>query len=78
MSAATGNPRIIDPIGESSTALINYIEFIAAHTDAPILVDSPQQTARMEALRHFAGSDILPRLVYNSIAEDFSEEELPA
>ena len=76
LSAATGNPRIIDPIGESSTALINYIEFIAAHTDAPILVDSPQQTARMEALRHFAGSDILPRLVYNSIAEDFSEEEL--
>ena len=76
LSAATGNPRIIDPIGESSTALINYIEFIATHTDAPILVDSPQQTARMEALRHFAGSDILPRLIYNSIAEDFSEEEL--
>jgi tetrahydromethanopterin S-methyltransferase subunit H len=76
VATATGNPRIIDPIGESSTALINYIEFIAAHTDAPILVDSPQQTARLEALRHFAGSGIAPRLIYNSIAEDFTDEEL--
>ena len=76
VASATGNPRIIDPIGESSTALINYIEFIAAHTDAPILVDSPQQTARLEALRHFAGSKVAPRLIYNSIAEDFTDEEL--
>jgi tetrahydromethanopterin S-methyltransferase subunit H len=76
LAASTGNPRIIDPIGESSTALINYIEFIAAHTNAPILVDSPQQGARLEALKHFAGSEVMPRLIYNSIAEDFTEEEL--
>ena len=76
VAAFTGNPRIIDPIGESSAALVNYIEFIAAHSDSPILVDSPQQTARLETLRHFAGSEILPRLIYNSIAEDFTEEEL--
>jgi len=76
LAASTGNPRIIDPIGESSTALINYIEFIAAHTDAPILVDSPQQNARLETLRHFAGSAIIPRLIYNSIAEDCTQEEL--
>ena len=76
MSASTANPRFIDPIGDSSEALINYIEFVAEHSDAPILVDSPQQKARMEALRHFAGSEIMPRLIYNSIAEDFTEEEL--
>ena len=76
LAALTGNPRIIDPIGESSTALINYIEFIAAHSDAPILVDSPQQNARLETLRHFAGSEVIPRLIYNSIAEDLTEEEL--
>ena len=40
-SRATGNPRIIDPIGETGEALISYIRFIADHTDAPILVDSP-------------------------------------
>ena len=76
MAASTANPRIIDPIGDSANALINYIEFVAAHSDAPILVDSPQQKARVEALRHFAGSEIIPRLIYNSIGEDFTEEEL--
>jgi tetrahydromethanopterin S-methyltransferase subunit H len=39
-------------------------------------VDSPQQAARLEALRHFAESEIAPRLIYNSIAEDYTDEEL--
>ena len=76
MAAATGNSRIIDPIGESGEALIKYITFIAEHTSAPILVDSPSPEARLKALRHFAGTDIMPRLIYNSIAEDFTEKEL--
>jgi tetrahydromethanopterin S-methyltransferase subunit H len=76
VAALTGSQRIIDPIGESGEALIKYISFCAAHTDAPILVDSPVPEARLEALRHFAGSDIMPRLVYNSIAEDYTEREL--
>lgn len=72
----TGNPRIIDPIGETGEALISYIQFVADHTDAPILVDSPLQKARLQALRHFAGSPVMNRLIYNSIGEDFTEEEL--
>jgi tetrahydromethanopterin S-methyltransferase subunit H len=76
VATLTGSPRIIDPIGESGEALIKYISFCAAHTDAPILVDSPVPKARLEALRHFAGSDIMPRLIYNSIAEDYTEPEL--
>jgi len=75
-SARTGNPRLIDVIGDTGPALINYIEFVAAHSDAPILVDSFSQKVRLEALGHFAGSEVMPRLVYNSIAEDFTEEEL--
>ena len=72
----TGNPRFIDVIGDTGQALINYIEFVAAHSDAPILVDSFSPGARMEAIRHFAGSEVAPRLVYNSLAEDYTEEEL--
>jgi tetrahydromethanopterin S-methyltransferase subunit H len=75
-AAQTGNPHYIDVIGDTGPALINYIEFVALHTNAPILVDSFSQKARLEALRHFAGSEIIPRLIYNSIAEDFTEEEL--
>jgi tetrahydromethanopterin S-methyltransferase subunit H len=75
-SARTGNPRFIDVIGDTGPALINYIEFVAQHTDAPMLVDSFSQKVRLEALAHFAGSEIAPRLVYNSIAEDYTDEEL--
>ncbi len=76
LSAATGNPRFIDPIGDTGEALINYIQFLYDHSEAPILVDSPYPEARMAALRHFAGTPIISRLVYNSIAEDLTEQEL--
>ena len=75
-AARTGNPRITDVIGDTGPALINYIEFVATHSDAPILVDSFSQKARIEAIRHFSGSEVMPRLVYNSIAEDYTVEEL--
>ena len=76
VSASTANPRCIDPIGDTTEALINYIEFVAAHTDAPILVDSPLQKVRLETVQYFANSALIHRLIYNSIAEDFTEEEL--
>lgn len=75
-SERTGNPRFIDVIGDTGPALINYLEFVAQHTDAPMLVDSFSQKVRLEAVRHFAGTEIAPRLVYNSIAEDYTDEEL--
>jgi len=76
VSASTANPRFIDPIGDTAEALINYIEFVAAHTDAPILVDAPLQKVRLDTVRYFANSPIIHRLIYNSTAEDFTEEEL--
>ncbi len=76
LSAQTGNPRIIDVIGETGQAMINYIEWVAAHYSSPILVDSPVPRARMEAIRHFAGTEIVPRLIYNSLEAHYSEEEL--
>jgi len=76
MASRTGIPRFIDPIGETAEALIQYIEFVAVHSDAPILVDSPLQQARMEAIDYFAGGPLIPRLIYNSIAEDLTAGEL--
>lgn len=76
ISATTGNQRLIDVIGETTEALTNYIEFVAGHTTSPILVDSPSQKVRLAAIRRFAGSEVVPRLVYNAIAEDHTDEEL--
>lgn len=76
LSAETGNPRIIDVVGETTQALINYIEFVAANCQAPILVDSATPRVRMETIEHFANTEIAPRLIYNSIDTHYSEEEL--
>ncbi|HOU24774.1 MAG TPA: tetrahydromethanopterin S-methyltransferase subunit H [Anaerolineae bacterium] len=77
-SSFSGNPRFIDPVADTSEALIRYIEFLAAQTTAPILVDSPLSAVRMETLRHFAGTEVMPRLIYNSLSEDCTAEELVA
>lgn len=76
ISKLTGNPRFIDVIGETSEALIEYIEFVASQTSAPIVVDSPSHNVRMETLKYFSNSDLIPRLIYNSIGVDHTEEEL--
>ncbi|MFC2122318.1 hypothetical protein ACFLRP_01370 [Bacteroidota bacterium] len=76
LSEIYGIPYFVDPIGETTKALTRYIEFIAAHTTAPILIDSPSQAVRLETLRYFAASELMPRLIYNAIAEDYTEEEI--
>ncbi len=78
VSAETGNPRIIDVVGDTSKALIKYIEFVAANSTSPILVDSAMSKVRMEVIKHFAQSELVPRLVYSSIDIHCSEDELAA
>lgn len=75
-AAETGNPRIVDVVGDTGEALIRYVEFVARHCDAPLLVDSPNPRARLEVVRHFCGSEVMPRLIYNSIDEHCTGEEL--
>jgi len=76
LSAQTGNPRIVDVVGETTKALTKYIEFVAANCEAPILVDSASPTVRMETIRHFANTELVRRLIYNSLDDHYTEEEL--
>lgn len=72
----TGNPRFIDVIGETVESLIKYVEFIASCTSTPIVLDSPSQKVRIETIKYFADTNIMPRLIYNSIGIDHTDEEL--
>lgn len=78
LSQQVGLPCILDVIGSTEKALITYLEFIAEITDAPMLVDSMSPAARMAAMKYFSNSDVMDRLIYNSIDEHFTEEELEA
>ena len=79
LSAETGNPRIVDVIGDTVEALVKYSEFVFKHTDSPILLDSVSPEVRMGALKHFANDPaVIDRIIYNSIEENYTEEELAA
>jgi tetrahydromethanopterin S-methyltransferase subunit H len=66
MSDKTGNPHMIDIVASSSTAIEKYIEFVAAVTDAPFLVDSTATDVRIAGLKHSAQIGLLDRAVYNN------------
>ena len=76
LSAQTGNPRIIDVIADSGEAMIKYIEFVASNYSSPILVDSALPKARMEAIQYFTKTEVASRLIYNSLDNHYTEEEL--
>lgn len=77
LSAETGNPRIIDVLGDTPEALARHVEFILKHTASPFLLDSVSPEIRTGALK-LLGKDpaIINRLIYNSIEENYTEEEL--
>lgn len=77
LSAETGNPRIVDVIGDSVEALTRYVEFVLQHTDSPFLLDSVSPEVRMGTIRQLGKDpEIINRLIYNSLDENYLEEEL--
>ncbi len=79
LSEETGNPRIVDVIGDTEEALIRHAEFVLKNTTTPILLDSVSSVVRAGALKHFANdASAINRIIYNSIEENYTEEELAA
>ena len=76
LSEETGNPRIVDVVGDTGQALARYIEFVAEHTKGPFLIDSATAKARTEAVRLISGLGLLDRAIFNSIDEYCRAEEL--
>jgi tetrahydromethanopterin S-methyltransferase subunit H len=75
LSAKTGNPYILDVVGETSEALTKYIDFVADMTKCPFLVDGLTSQIRMPAMKHAVEIGLTERAVYNSIDFHVSNEE---
>ena len=75
LSEKTGNPYILDIVGETSEALIKYIDFVADVTKCPFLVDGLTSHIRMPAMRHAAEIGLTERAIYNSIDFHVSNDE---
>lgn len=75
LSARTGNPAILDVIGDSPEALIKHVDFVAEVTDLPLFMDGPTPTIRAEAAKHVGDIGLQDRVIYNSIESSTKEVE---
>ena len=76
LSEKTGNPYILDVVGETPEALIKYIEFVADITKCPFLIDGVTPQIRMPAVKHAVEIGLTERAIYNSIDFHVSDEEI--
>jgi len=75
LSERTGNPAILDVIGDSPEALKKHVEFVAEATDLPMFMDGPTPTIRAEAAERVGDLGIQDRVIYNSIESSTKEVE---
>ena len=75
LSERTGNPAILDVIGDSPEALIKHVDFVAEITDLPMFMDGPTPTIRSEAARHVGEIGIQDQVIYNSIESSTKEAD---
>lgn len=77
ISAETGNPCIVDVIGDTGEALARHAEFVLTETGSPILFDSLTPRARVEALELLQpDADTAARIIYNSLDPNNTMDEL--
>ncbi len=78
ISESTGNPRIVDVVGGTSEALINYVDFIGSETESPFLIDGTTADVRLPVIEHVDEVGLADRAIYNTISIDSEEEEIEA
>ncbi|MEM2886165.1 MAG: tetrahydromethanopterin S-methyltransferase subunit H, partial [Thermoproteota archaeon] len=76
LSHETGNPHMLDVVGETVEALARYVDFASEVSDAPILVNGPTSTVRLEAAIYAVKTGLSERTIYNSLNYTATEEEL--
>ncbi|MFC7046127.1 tetrahydromethanopterin S-methyltransferase subunit H [Halobacteriaceae archaeon GCM10025711] len=75
LSEETGNPAILDVIGDSPEALIKHVDFVAEESDLPMFVDGPTPSIRAAATRHVGEVGLQDRAIYNSMESSTKEAE---
>jgi len=78
MSDKTGVPCMLDVVGETAGALINYVDFVSEVTDVPFLVNGTDASVRLSASRHIVQVGLQHKAIYNSINYTLSQEEIEA
>jgi len=75
MSEKTGNPFFLDVVGNTSEALIKYVDFVSNVTECPFLIDGPSPKVRLPVVKHAMEIGLRERAIYNSIDFLVKDEE---
>ncbi len=76
MSKKTGIPCMLDVVADTPQAMERNLDFVAGHTDAPLLVNGPNAEVRIHGMQHAKKLGILDRVVYDSISYAITDEEI--
>lgn len=75
-SDISGVPFGLDVVGTTEEAFSKYIDFVAKHTDAPIMLDAMSPKTRMAAATMAKNMGLADRCFYNSVYKGENEAEL--
>lgn len=78
MADRTGNPCMIDLVGDTPEAMVRYLEFASGVSDSPILLDGVDAVTRIGALEHIKEVGMQDRVVYSTISTTTKEDEIKA
>ncbi len=67
LSETTGIPCMVDVFGETSEALIKYLDFVSSITDSPILVNGTTARVRLEVMKYVNEVGLSDRVIYTSV-----------
>jgi len=75
-SDITGVPFGFDVVGTTEEAFGKYIDFVAKHSDAPIMLDAMSPKTRMAAATMAKNMGLSERCFYNSVYKGVTDAEL--
>ncbi|MCW4002872.1 MAG: tetrahydromethanopterin S-methyltransferase subunit H [Candidatus Bathyarchaeota archaeon] len=75
-SDITGVPFAFDIVGTTELAFEKYIDFVAKHTDAPLMLDAMSPKTRMAAATMAKKMGLQDRCFYNSVYKGVTDAEL--
>jgi len=76
LSDLTGVPFIFDIVGTTEQAFGKYIDFVAKHSEAPLMLDAMSPRTRMAAAELVKNMGLQDRCLYNSVYKGVKDPEL--
>jgi len=76
LSDLTGVPFAFDIVGTTEVAFGKYIDFVAKHSEAPLMLDAMSPRTRIAAAELVKNMGLQDRCLYNSVYKGVRDEEL--